>query len=417
MFNKTLLSEFEKVKSNKFHLSQDLFDRIKNTIFKMKLPSIMNGLTQEDIKLYEEEKILNPLFKQFSQPVQKFEKKLISESNKNTQNFANYVGINLDSIINKEANFEMEIIDENNYEEQYDNFSSPQKNIKFELIKNICDENTQEKSGNYLRKDKEFFEYDIETYLEMMRDEEDMSVYDMKNVFTRNLDRVRENESFKSFKEKILYENFHPIKDCKNISIEPDNFEIISNNLNNQLLEKFKLEYTFYGNGRDYFSIIHNEKNEFSSDQQRLDDKSNLSNSQNIDINFNENPKNNNDVVKAKTFSPKMNVFPDVNTSQYNELSQLSGGVYDEKEEKIGIEMIGKLKEIISECKYYQNINVESLMSLLDKKCNMLNSEFGENNEKLKKSFLFYNLLLCCQANGINLQQNNLFSDFFLVKD
>ena len=79
--------------------------------------------------------------------------------------------------------------------------------------------------------------------------------------------------------------------------------------------------------------------------------------------------------------------------------------------------MIGKLKEIISECKYYQNINVESLMSLLDKKCNMLNSEFGENNEKLKKSFLFYNLLLCCQANGINLQQNNLFSDFFLVKD
>lgn len=417
LFNKTLLSEFEKVKSNKFHLSQDLFDRIKNTIFKMKLPSIMNGLTQEDIKLYEEEKILNPLFKQFSQPVQKFEKKLISESNKNTQNFANYVGINLDSIINKEANFEMEIIDENNYEEQYDNFSSPQKNIKFELIKNICDENTQEKSGNYLRKDKEFFEYDIETYLEMMRDEEDMSVYDMKNVFTRNLDRVRENESFKSFKEKILYENFHPIKDCKNISIEPDNFEIISNNLNNQLLEKFKLEYTFYGNGRDYFSIIHNEKNEFSSDQQRLDDKSNLSNSQNIDINFNENPKNNNDVVKAKTFSPKMNVFPDVNTSQYNELSQLSGGVYDEKEEKIGIEMIGKLKEIISECKYYQNINVESLMSLLDKKCNMLNSEFGENNEKLKKSFLFYNLLLCCQANGINLQQNNLFSDFFLVKD
>lgn len=398
LFNKSLLSEFEKIKSSKFHLSQDLFDKIKNTIFKMKLPSIM-GMTQKDIKKYEQENIINPLFKQFTQPLHKGDNINLNDTNKNTQNFANLVGIDLDMIINKETAFpeNNDINIDQEYQEINNDFSSPQKILEVELIKKIREENnTQEKNNINLRKDKEFFEYDIDTYLEMIKDEsEDMSLYDIKNIFNQNLSRVRKNDSFRLFKEN-LSNNFPKIQE--------ESFELISADLSSKLIDKMNIEYSFYGNGRDYVAILRNENN--ASDQQRFEKS--LSNTQIMDFNLEDERRS----VLEKT---------SIHNSQIKEgkmdLSQFPGGVYDERQDRMGIQIKNKIIDIIKESKYYRNVNLDTFVDSINKDDNILVDEFGLKNEKTMKSFIFYNLLICCQANGINLQQNNLFSDFFFVKD
>jgi len=45
LFNKSLMSEFEKFKSSKIHLSKDLFDKIQSTLYKMKIPTMI-GITE-----------------------------------------------------------------------------------------------------------------------------------------------------------------------------------------------------------------------------------------------------------------------------------------------------------------------------------------------------------------------------------
>ena len=105
LFNKSLMSEFEKFRSSKIHLNMDLFDKIQSTLYKMKIPTMIGGVSEQDVIKYEEEKIINPLFKKlFSEPLpNKAILQLIKESQYDTQNFADLVGINLDNIVNKEG--------------------------------------------------------------------------------------------------------------------------------------------------------------------------------------------------------------------------------------------------------------------------------------------------------------------------
>ena len=104
LFNKSLMSEFEKFKSSKINLSKDLFDKIQSTLYKMKIPTMI-GITEQDVLKYEEEKIINPLFKKlFTEPLpNKAVVQLIKDSQDDTKNFADLVGINVDNIINKEG--------------------------------------------------------------------------------------------------------------------------------------------------------------------------------------------------------------------------------------------------------------------------------------------------------------------------
>ena len=84
-----------------------------------------------------------------------------------------------------------------------------------------------------------------------------------------------------------------------------------------------------------------------------------------------------------------------------------------EKEERTSSEIIKELKKVVSKTKFYQNVKVSTFVDAINENTFLIN----EYNEKEKKSFIFYNLLISCQANGFNLQQNNLFSDFFFAKN
>ena len=147
LFNKSLMSEFEKFKSSKIHLSMDLFGKIQTTLYKMKIPTMI-GVTEQDVLKFEEEKIINPLFKKlFTEPLpNKAIVQMIKESQQDTQNFANLVGINVDNIVNKEGvldngQFFPDNTENNDYLENNQNdldFNIPEKkveNIKLELIK------------------------------------------------------------------------------------------------------------------------------------------------------------------------------------------------------------------------------------------------------------------------------------------
>ena len=63
LFNKSLMSEFEKFKSSKIHLNMDLFEKIQSTLYKMKIPTMIGGVSEQDVIKFEEEKIINHLFK------------------------------------------------------------------------------------------------------------------------------------------------------------------------------------------------------------------------------------------------------------------------------------------------------------------------------------------------------------------
>ena len=124
LFNKSLMSEFEKFKSSKIHLNMDLFDKIQSTLYKMKIPTMIGGVSEQDVIKYEEEKIINPLFKKlFTEPLpNKAFLQLIKESQFDTQNFAGVVGINIESIVNKEG-----ILDNGNF------FPNNENNNEFDM--------------------------------------------------------------------------------------------------------------------------------------------------------------------------------------------------------------------------------------------------------------------------------------------
>ena len=168
LFNKSLMSEFEKFKSSKIHLNMDLFEKIQSTLYKMKIPTMIGGVSEQDVIKFEEEKIINPLFKKlFTEPLPNTTiLQLIKESQYDTKNFADMVGINVDNIVNKEGvldngeffpkNDDVEINTINDIE--YGTTEKKGENIKMELIK-ISEAEENNKERNYLlwKKDKEFF--------------------------------------------------------------------------------------------------------------------------------------------------------------------------------------------------------------------------------------------------------------------
>ena len=84
-----------------------------------------------------------------------------------------------------------------------------------------------------------------------------------------------------------------------------------------------------------------------------------------------------------------------------------------EKEEKASNEIIKQIKKVVEKTKLYQNVRVENLVDNINENTLLI----SDYDEKEKRSFVFYNLLISCQRDGFNLQQNNPFSDFFFVKN
>ena len=426
LFNKSLMSEFEKFKSSKINLSMDLFDKIQSTLYKMKIPTMI-GVTEQDVLKFEEEKIINPLFKKlFTEPLpNKTIVQMIKDSQHDTQNFADLVGINVDNIVNKEGVLDNgQFFPDNNAEnndylennEQELNFNSPDKkedNIRLELIKkNNLEENLVDKNNLIWKKDKEFFEFDIPTYLEMTKeDNEEMTIDDIKKAFYKNLDKVNNDSVLMKFKQN-LFKNKYNLGEQEFYEYKSIQKDIKAMNL---------LGYYFYGNGKDYFSYIKNEllTSGNSSDRKRYDIGEILKSDKLELNNESENPLNE---YKGKTFNPVNNFefnldensLFDLNSQvKKNEDSKSKNNEKNEKEQKISNEVINELNKIISKTKFYQNVKVETLVDNINDNTMIIR----DYTEKEKKSFVFYNLLISCQINGFNLQQNNLFSDFFFVKN
>ena len=156
LFNQSLMSEFEKFKSSKINLSKDLFDKIQSTLYKMKIPTMI-GVTEQDVLKFEEEKIINPLFRKlFTEPLpNKAVVQTIKDNQHDTQNFANLVGINVENIVNKKGvldngqffpdntqNNNNDYLDNNEQELKFNSSEKKEENIKMELIKkNNVEEN------------------------------------------------------------------------------------------------------------------------------------------------------------------------------------------------------------------------------------------------------------------------------------
>ena len=427
LFNKSLMSEFEKFKSSKINLSKDLFDKIQSTLYKMKIPTMI-GVTEQDVLKYEEEKIINPLFKKlFTEPLpNKTIVQMIKDSQHDTKDFADLVGINVDNIINKEGVLENgQFFPDNNenneldYNEQELNFNSPEKkeaNIKLELIKknNNKDENVMDKNNQIWKKDKEFFEFDIPTYLEMTKEEnEDMTIDDIKNAFYKNLDKVNNDSTLKKFKQNLINNKYN---------LTNQEFFECEDSIQKDLKTMNLFGYYFYGNGKDYYNYIKNEvmSGGNSSDRRRYDIAEILT-SEKLEIK-NETDNSLNE-YKGKTFNPVNNIeFNMDDTSIYEINSKIKKigdsqsvkeSEKDEKEQKISSEIIKELNKSISKTKFYQNVKLGNFVDALNENTVLIN----DYNEKERKSFVFYNLLISCQINGFNLQQNNLFSNFFFVKN
>ena len=426
LFNKSLMSEFEKFKSSKINLSMDLFEKIQSTLYKMKIPTMI-GVTEQDVLKFEEEKIINPLFKKlFTEPLpNKAIVQMIKDSQHDTQNFADLVGINVDNIVNKEGvldngQFFPDNNPENNdYLENNDQelkFNSPDKkedNIRLELIKkNNMEENLVDKNNLIWKKDKEFFEFDIPTYLEMTKeDNEDMTIDDIKKAFFKNLEKVNNDSVLMQFKQNLV-KNKYNLREQEFYECESIQKDIKSMNL---------FGYYFYGNGKDYFSYIKNEllTSGKSSDRKRYDIGEILKSDKLELINESESPLNE---YKGKTFNPVNNFefnmdensLFDINSQvKKNGDSKSKDNEKNEKEQKLSNEIIKELNKVISKTKFYQNVQVETLVDKINENTMIIR----DYTEKEKKSFVFYNLLISCQINGFNLQQNNLFSDFFFVKN
>ena len=428
LFNKSLMSEFEKFKSSKIHLNMDLFDKIQSTLYKMKIPTMIGGVSEQDVIKYEEEKIINPLFKKlFTEPLpNKAFLQLIKESQIDTQNFADLVGINIENIVNKEGildngaffqnNEGNDIPDMNNgCDIEYNSTEKKGENIRMELIKiNEDEENMKEKNILSWKKDKDYFEFDIPTYLEMMKeDNENMTLDDIKNAFYKNLEKINNDENFSAFKKGLRNNKF----DKKILNINDYDENVI-----NELKNKSIFGYFFNGRGNDYVNFIKNEilSSGKSSDLKRIDIGDILS-SQKLELN-NDLDKAFND-FRGKTYNPKNNYY-DINlddSSPYEFSSQNkwkeSSSKYKnekmEKEEKTSSEIIKQIKKAVENTKFYQNVKVENFVNTINENSFLI----SDYNEKEKRSFVFYNLLISCQRDGFNLQQNNPFSDFFFVKN
>ena len=431
LFNKSLMSEFEKFKSSKIHLNMDLFDKIQNTLYKMKLPTMIGGVSEQDVIKYEEEKIINPLFKKlFTEPLPNPAiLQLIKESQYDTKNFANMLGINIDNLANKEGlldngayfpnsveNNANDVEDNMNIgtEVEYPGMEKQVENMRLELIKkNIIEENLIDSNNTVWKKDKKFFEFDIPTYLEMTKEEnEDMSIDAIKNAFYKNLEKINSDANFTSFKHEL--ENTKLNIGIRDIS---DNEE----NLQKELETKSLFGYFFFGNGNDYVNFIKNEilSSGKSSDLKRIDIGDILS-SQKLELK-NEADKAWNE-FRGKTFNPMNNIEYLLDDSSPYEFSSQnkfkeSYSIYlsekKENEERAKSEIIKEIIKIVGQTKFYSNIKVDNFVERINENSMVI----YDYNEKEKKSFVFYNLLISCQSCGFNLQQNNPFSEFYFVKD
>ena len=428
LFNKSLMSEFEKFKSSKIHLNMDLFDKIQSTLYKMKIPTMIGGVSEQDVIKYEEEKIINPLFKKlFTEPLpNKAFLQLIKESQFDTQNFAGVVGINIESIVNKEG-----ILDNGNFfpnnennnefdmntgnDIEYNSTEKKGENIRMELIKiNQEEKNNKEKNILFWKKDKDFFEFDIPTYLEMMKeDNENMTPDDIKNAFYKNLEKINNDENFAQYK-KDLRNNKYTLKIRK--------LSDYDENVIKELKNKSIFGYFFYGRGNDLVNFIKNEilSSGKSSDLRRIDIGDILS-SQKLELN-NDIDKVFND-FKGKTYNQRNNYYDiyldDSSPYEFNSQNKWkeSSSKYlnekIEKEERTSSEIIKQIKKVVENTKFYQNVKVESFV----KKINENSFLISYYNEKEKRSFVFYNLLISSQSLGFNLQQINPFAEFFFMKN
>ena len=428
LFNKSLMSEFEKFKSSKIHLNMDLFDKIQSTLYKMKIPTMIGGVSEQDVIKYEEEKIINPLFKKlFTEPLpNKAFLQLIKESQFDTQNFAGVVGINIESIVNKEG-----ILDNGNFfpnnennnefdmntgnDIEYNSTEKKGENIRMELIKiNQEEKNNKEKNILFWKKDKDFFEFDIPTYLEMMKeDNENMTLDDIKNAFYKNLEKINNDENFAQYK-KDLRNNKYTLKIRK--------LSDYDENVIKELKNKSIFGYFFYGRGNDLVNFIKNEilSSGKSSDLRRIDIGDILS-SQKLELN-NDIDKVFND-FKGKTYNQRNNYYDiyldDSSPYEFNSQNKWkeSSSKYlnekIEKEERTSSEIIKQIKKVVENTKFYQNVKVESFV----KKINENSFLISYYNEKEKRSFVFYNLLISSQSLGFNLQQINPFAEFFFMKN
>ena len=410
LFNKSLMSEFEKFKSSKIHLNMDLFDKIQSTLYKMKIPTMIGGVSEQDVIKYEEEKIINPLFKKlFTEPLpNKAFLQLIKESQFDTQNFAGVVGINIESIVNKEG-----ILDNGNF------FPNNENNNAFDMnAGNDIEYNSTEKKGEknilFWKKDKDFFEFDIPTYLEMMKeDNENMTPDDIKNAFYKNLEKINNDENFAQYK-KDLRNNKYTLKIRK--------LRDYDENVIKELKNKSIFGYFFYGRGNDLVNFIKNEilSSGKSSDLRRIDIGDILS-SQKLELN-NDIDKVFND-FKGKTYNQRNNYYDiyldDSSPYEFNSQNKWkeSSSKYlnekIEKEEKTSSEIIKQIKKAVENTKFYQNVKVESFVNKINENSFLI----SDYNEKEKRSFVFYNLLISCQSLGFNLQQNNPFAEFFFMKN
>ena len=428
LFNKSLMSEFEKFKSSKIHLNMDLFDKIQSTLYKMKIPTMIGGVSEQDVIKYEEEKIINPLFKKlFTEPLpNKAFLQLIKESQFDTQNFAGVVGINIESIVNKEG-----ILDNGNFfpnnennnefdmntgnDIEYNSTEKKGENIRMELIKiNQEEKNNKEKNILFWKKDKVFFEFDIPTYLEMMKeDNENMTPDDIKNAFYKNLEKINNDENFAQYK-KDLRNNKYTLKIRK--------LSDYDENVIKELKNKSIFGYFFYGRGNDLVNFIKNEilSSGKSSDLRRIDIGDILS-SQKLELN-NDIDKVFND-FKGKTYNQRNNyydIYLDdsgpyefISQNKWKESSSKYLNEKIEKEERTSSEIIKQIKKVVENTKFYQNVKVESFV----KKINENSFLISYYNEKEKRSFVFYNLLISSQSLGFNLQQINPFAEFFFMKN
>lgn len=398
----------------------------------MKIPTMIGGVSEQDVIKFEEEKIINPLFKKlFSEPLpNKAILQLIKESQYDTKNFADMVGINLDSIVNKEGiyddgaffpknegNNELDNNNNNMYTGSDIEYGSTEKkgeNIRMELIKiNEAEENGKDRNNNAWKKDKVFFEFDIPTYLELTKqDNENMTIDDIKNAFYKNLEKINTDANYSLYKKELRNNKY-----SLNIG-EIDEYE---ENIIKEFKAKSIFGYYFYGKGNDYVNFIRNEilSSGKSSDIKRID-LGNILSSQKLELN------NDDDKVfnefRGKTYNPMYNYELSLDDSspyefntnykwKENESKYMNEKI--EKEEKASNEIIKQIKKAVENTKFYQNVKVENLVDKINENTFLI----SDYNEKEKRSFVFYNLLISCQTLGFNLQQNNPFSEFFFVKN
>jgi hypothetical protein len=240
-----------------------------------------------------------------------------------------------------------------------------------------------------------------------------MTPDDIKNAFYKNLEKINNDENFAQYK-KDLRNNKYTLKIRK--------LSDYDENVIKELKNKSIFGYFFYGRGNDLVNFIKNEilSSGKSSDLRRIDIGDILS-SQKLELN-NDIDKVFND-FKGKTYNQRNNYYDiyldDSSPYEFNSQNKWkeSSSKYlnekIEKEERTSSEIIKQIKKVVENTKFYQNVKVESFV----KKINENSFLISYYNEKEKRSFVFYNLLISSQSLGFNLQQINPFAEFFFIKN